>query len=389
LETERQARAEAERVSRLKDEFLATLSHELRTPLNAILGWAQILQMKQRRDEVLDQGLAIIERNARLQTRLIEDLLAMSRIVSGKVRLDVQGVNLAAVVEAAVAAIEPSMEAKGVRLEKVIDPSPGPVSGDPGRLQQVLWNLLSNAVKFTPRGGKVQVILRRVGSCLEISVCDTGIGIPRDFLPHVFERFRQADASSTRMHGGLGLGLSIVKQLVELHGGTVRAESEGEGKGATLTVTLPLASVKHDLDRRVVTSDQDWETPSLAGISVLVIDDEADARDLIRRILTEREAEVATASSAAEGVAAIRRKPPHVLLSDIGMPEADGYEFIRQVRALGEEFRRIPAVALTAFARSEDRRRSMLAGFQMHLSKPVEPSELAAVVASLAGRTAG
>ena len=387
LETERQARAEAERVNRLKDEFLATLSHELRTPLNAILGWAQILQGKERREEILDQGLTIIERNARLQTRLIEDLLDMSRIVSGKVRLDVQGVDLAAVVEAAVGAIAPSAEAKGVRIEKVVDPSPGPVSGDPGRLQQVLWNLLSNSVKFTPRGGRVQIVLRRAGSSVEVSVCDTGIGIPRDFLPHVFERFRQADASSTRMHGGLGLGLSIVKQLVELHGGTVRAESEGEGKGATFTVALPLALIRHDVEPG--TAAADWETPSLAGVSVLVIDDEEDTRDLLRRILTDREAEVVTASSAVEGMEAIRRRPPQVLLSDVGMPEVDGYELIRRVRALGDEYRRIPAVALTAFARSEDRRRAMLAGFQMHLSKPVEPAELVAVVASLAGRTAG
>jgi PAS domain S-box-containing protein len=388
LETERQARAEAERVSRLKDEFLATLSHELRTPLNAILGWAQMLQGRERREEILDQGLTIIERNARLQTRLIEDLLDMSRIVSGKVRLDVQGVDLAAVVEAAVGAIAPSAEAKGVRIEQVIDPAPGPVSGDPGRLQQVLWNLLSNAVKFTPRGGKVQIVLRQSGSSLEVSVSDTGIGIPRDFLPHVFERFRQADASSTRMHGGLGLGLSIVKQLVELHGGSVRGESEGEGKGATFTVVLPLALVKHGLDRRAA-AEQDWEVPSLAGISVLVVDDEPDARDLIQRILADADAGVVTVSSAAEGVEEIRRRRPDVLLSDIGMPEVDGYEFIRRVRVLGEEYRRIPAVALTAFARSEDRRRAMLAGFQMHLAKPVEPAELVAVVASLVGRTAG
>jgi signal transduction histidine kinase/CheY-like chemotaxis protein len=387
LETERQARAEAERVNRLKDEFLATLSHELRTPLNAILGWAQILQRKERREQVLEQGLTVIERNARLQTRLIEDLLDMSRIISGKVRLDVQGVDLAAVAETAVGAVQPSADAKGIRLEKVIDPSAGPVSGDPGRLQQVLWNLLSNAIKFTPRGGRVQIVLRRVGSHLEVSVCDTGIGIPRDFLPHVFERFRQADASSTRMHGGLGLGLSIVKQLVELHGGSVRAESEGEGQGATLTVALPLALVKHDLRQEAPMAD--LELPSLTGIAVLVVDDEPDARDLLLRTLADSEADVVTASSAAEGVEAVRRQRPDVLLSDIGMPEADGYEFIRQVRALGEEYRRIPAVALTAFARSEDRRRSMLAGFQMHLSKPVEPAELVAVVASLAGRTAG
>jgi CheY-like chemotaxis protein len=394
LEIERSARAEAERVSRLKDEFLATLSHELRTPLNAILGWTQILKRGGSSEQDVRRGLETIERNARAQTQLVEDLLDMSRIISGKVRLDVQPVDLATVVEAAVGAMQPAADAREIRLQQVLDPYAGPVSGDPGRLQQVVWNLVSNAVKFTARGGKVQVVLERVNSHLEISVSDTGVGIRPEFLPYVFERFRQADSSTTRTYGGLGLGLSIVKQLVELHGGSVRAKSAGEGQGATFIVALPLALVKHDTANGVRHHPQssggpsrDFEIPSLTGVRVLVVDDDRDTRQLLAHLLTECEAEVVTAGSAAEALEELHRARPDVLLSDIGMPGVDGYELIRQVRELEGDLANIPAAALTAFARSEDRRRAMLAGFQLHLAKPVDSAELCAVVASLAGRT--
>jgi signal transduction histidine kinase len=395
LASELAARAEAERLNRMKDEFLATLSHELRTPLNAMLGWSQLLLHRDLRDPDeahLRHGLAAIERNARAQTQMIEDLLDMSRIVSGKIRLDVQRVNLADVIEQASQSLLPAAEAKGVRLQKVLDPLAGQVAGDPGRLQQVVWNLLSNAIKFTPRGGRVQVILERVNSHLEVSVADTGRGIDPDFLPAAFDRFRQADGSSTREHGGLGLGLSIVKQLVELHGGTVRAKSPGRDRGATFSVTLPLAAAREPLadeaDRRHPRAAPPWAEalvpPDLAGIKLLVVDDDRDARDLIARILAGTGATVLTAASAAEGLALVERERPDLLLSDIGMPDEDGYDLIRRLRALpAEQGGRTPAVALTAFARSEDRQRALRSGYQMHIAKPVEPAELLAVCASL------
>jgi PAS domain S-box-containing protein len=392
LEAERAARTEAERVSVMKDEFLATLSHELRTPLNAILGWAQLLR-GQPRDRI-DDGLEVIERNAKAQTQLIEDLLDMSRIASGKVRLDVQGVDLPGLLHAAVDAIRHSAEAKDIRLQVVVDPLAGPVRGDPNRLQQCFWNLLSNAIKFTPKGGKVQVALARVESHVEISVTDDGEGIAPDFLPFVFERFRQADSSSTRNHGGLGLGLSIVKNLVELHGGTVRAKSAGPGRGATFCIELPLLVVhaapeerrrRHPSSPSEATTSGDF--PSLDGVTVLAVDDEPDARELIRAVLGQCGARVLLASSAAEGLAMVSRERPDMILSDIGMPGEDGYALIRHVRALpANEGGRTPAAALTAFARAEDRTRALRAGFQTHVVKPVEPTELAAVVASLATR---
>ncbi len=393
LAAERAARSEAERMGRMKDEFLATLSHELRTPLSAMLGWSQLLQGEESQ-ELLDEGLAVIERNARAQTQLIEDLLDMSRIVSGKIRLDVQEVELSSVINASFDLLKPSADAKGVRLVRVLDPLANPVSGDPNRLQQIVSNLLSNAIKFTPRGGKVEVLLERVNSHIEVTVADTGQGISPEFLPHVFDRFRQADASTTRKHGGLGLGLSIVKQLVELHGGTVRAKSAGEGAGATFTVALPLAITKRQSqDRRHPTTfleplpDDDIHV-SFEGTTILVVDDEPDARNLIERLLTDRKAHVLKAASADAALQLIARERPDVLLSDIGMPERDGYDLIRALRALPiEEGGRTPAIALTAFARSEDRTRAMMAGYQVHLSKPVEPSELIATVASLVGRT--
>ena len=398
LKSEQSARAEAERASRMKDEFLATLSHELRTPLNAILGWSHLLRRDGHNEsdrDTLQEGLTVIERNARMQTQLIEDLLDMSRIISGKVRLDVQTVNPCAVIEAAIETVTPAAAAKGIRLQKVLDGSAGPISGDPNRLQQVVWNLLSNAIKFTPKGGRVQATLERVNSHIEITVTDTGNGIAPDFLPHVFERFRQADGSTTRRYGGLGLGLAIVKHLVELHGGNVRVKSPGEGQGSTFTVDLPLVVVhrEHTEEKRVHPrtpqfSPLEENCTSLQGLKVLVVDDEPDARSLIKRLLEECKAVVFTAGSAAEALPIIERDQPDVLLSDIGMPETDGYEFLRQVRALGSERGgKLPAIALTAFARSEDRTRALLAGYLVHVAKPVEPHELIATVASVGGRT--
>ena len=392
FEAERAARAEAERVNRMKDEFLATLSHELRTPLNAILGWSQVLLARKGGDDDLKRGLETIARNARAQTQLIEDLLDMSRIVAGKVRLDVQPLDLASVVDAAVDSVRPSAEAKGIRLQKILDPMAGPVSGDPNRLQQVVWNLLSNAIKFTPKGGKVEVLLARVNSHLEVTVTDSGQGISADFLPYVFDRFRQADASSTRTYSGLGLGLSIVKQLVELHGGNVQAKSDGDNTGSTFIVRLPLAPVRTGESREHPTamrlSAVDGEHIPLDGVMVLVVDDEADARELIKQVLIQCGAAVLTASSADEGLKLLQSQRPNVVISDIGMPDTDGYQFMRDLRRIGAvKGGNTPAIALTAFARSEDRTRAMVAGYQIHISKPIEPQELIATVASLAGRT--
>ena len=392
FDAERAARAEAERASRMKDEFLATLSHELRTPLNAILGWSHVLLARKDADDDLKRGLETIARNARAQTQLIDDLLDMSRIVSGKVRLDVQALDLSSVVDAAVDSVRPSAEARGIRLQKILDPLAGPVSGDPNRLQQVVWNLLSNAIKFTPKGGKVEVLLARVNSHLEVTVTDSGQGISADFLPYVFDRFRQADASSTRTYSGLGLGLSIVKQLVELHGGSVHAKSDGDNSGATFIVRLPLAPVRTEESREHPTAMRlagfDCEHIPLHGVAVLVIDDEADARDLIKQVLVQCGAAVVTASSADEGLQLLQAQRPHVVVSDIGMPDKDGYQFMRDLRRIGAaKGGDTPAIALTAFARSEDRTRAMVAGYQIHISKPIEPQELIATVASLAGRT--
>jgi PAS domain S-box-containing protein len=384
----------SERADRLKDEFLSTVSHELRTPLNAILGWAQLLKTGRLGPDESGQGIEVIERNVRVQAQIIEDLLDMSRIVSGKIRLDVQRTALIPVIEAAIATVRPAADAKEIRLQKVLDPLAGPVMDDANRLQQIVWNLLSNAIKFTPKQGRVQVFLQRVNSHLEIAVADSGQGIKPEFLPYVFDRFRQADSSTTRAHGGLGLGLAIVKQLVELHGGTVHASSPGEGQGATFTVSLPVAilSDSDEADRVHPSAgagdSTTYEPPMLKGIKVLAVDDEPDGLEVVKRFLEEREATVFTAASAAEGLRLFREQRPHVVLSDIGMPEQNGYDFIRAIRALGpEQGGAVPAAAVTAFARSEDRRRAMIAGYQTHISKPVEPSELVAVVATLAGRT--
>ena len=394
LESERVARGEAERQGRLKDEFVSTLSHELRTPLNAIMGYAHIL----RRDPSLSpdalEGISVIERNARVQAQIVEDILDVSRIVSGKMRLDVQPVNLQAVIEAAMETCTPAADAKGIRLAKLLDPLAGPVSGDPARLQQCIWNLVSNSIKFSSRGGRVQVVLQRVNSHIEIVVSDTGQGIKPQFLPYVFDRFRQEDASTTRHASGLGLGLSIVKSLVEMHGGTIAARSEGENQGATFTISLPL-SLAHPPDtdeqrhhpRTPREPISHFQPLSLKGLTVLAVDDETDARDLMRRLLEECGASVFTAGSAREALAVLDKHPVNLLISDIGMPGEDGYELVRKIRRRPPETGgKVPAIALTAYARSEDRTRAMLAGFVGHVSKPVEPAELIATVASLATR---
>jgi PAS domain S-box-containing protein len=396
LESERMARAEAERTSNMKDEFLATLSHELRTPLSAILGWAQVLRRGTRGPDDLQRGLQTIERNARAQAQLIEDLLDMSRITSGKVMLDIQTVAPSVFIDAAIETLRPAAEAKNIRLEKDYDSGTGMIAGDPARLQQVIWNLLSNAIKFTPRDGLVQVLVRPNGENVEIAVRDSGAGIAAEFLTHVFERFRQGDSSTTRQHGGLGLGLSIVKHLIEQHGGTVAVASEGEQKGACFTVELPAATPQAIAARpdRARYSPPSPLTPDivlrdLSGMTVLVVDDEPDARDLIKRILSDCNAVVHTAANASAALEALRSSPPDLLISDLGMPGMDGFALLAAVRALpAAEGGTVPAVALTAFARSEDRLRALEAGFSSHISKPVEPSQLIATAANMKSLTA-
>jgi signal transduction histidine kinase/ActR/RegA family two-component response regulator len=382
LVSERAARSEAERATRLKDEFVATLSHELRTPLNAIVGWASILRAD-RRTDTIKQGVEVIERNAKLQAQMIEELLDMSRIISGKLLFELEKTDVAELVEASIAAVRPAAAAKGVLLHAEVSRC-SIVSADPARLQQVAWNLITNAIKFTPREGRVSIALRETDNQIELSVSDTGQGIKPEFLPFVFDRFRQADASTTRRHGGLGLGLSIVKSLVELHGGTVDVESPGEGLGATFLVRLPIPPHSAEAPVSVAAIES---TPELTGLRILVVDDEDDARILARRVLEERGAHVITVSSAAEAMASVgQNNPPSVLVSDIGMPEQDGYDLIKQMRALPGDAGRVPAVALTALARVEDRKRALSAGYQKHVSKPVNPAELVAVIASVTGR---
>jgi PAS domain S-box-containing protein len=397
LESERAARREGERANAIKDEFLATLSHELRTPLSAILGWAHILRRKISPGEAdLHKGIEVIERSTRVQTQLIDDLLDMSRITSGKVRLDLQPVAPITVVEAAVDTVRPAADGAGVTIELQLDPAAGPIAADPARLQQVVWNLLVNAVKFTPRGGKVHVTLEQIDGQVQITVADSGVGIKPDFLPHIFDRFRQADGSTTRRYGGLGLGLSIVKHLVELHGGAVQADSPGQGAGATFVVKLPVNAMHSDEHAGRAASgamsphSAPFDAIELKGIKALVVDDEADARDLMKRVLEDCGAEVTVANGAEAALQAIQRDRPDVLISDIGMPDIDGYELLRRVRQLGPAAGgALPAIALTAFARPEDRVRALRAGFSVHVSKPVESAELIATVAALAGRGAG
>jgi PAS domain S-box-containing protein len=393
LEAERSARIEAQRTARAKDEFLATLSHELRTPLSSILGWTQILRRQGiPKPEDFQRGMEVIERNTRAQAQLIEDLLDLSRIMAGRIRLDMQKLAIGDVVKGAVESAEPTAQAKGVHLHSIVDPRNSIVSGDPARLQQVFWNLLTNAIKFTPEDGKVQVLVQRVNSHVEVSVSDTGIGIPASFLPEVFERFSQRDSSTTRKYGGLGLGLAISKQLVELHGGSVQANSPGEGQGATFIVKLPLTipgsrSESADRVHSLQAAAEQGPLPNLAGVRALVVDDEADARDLIQRILQGQGAIVSVAASGADALRILEKTEPEILISDIGMPDMDGYQLIRQIRATERMGQLLPAVALTAFARAEDRKRALLAGYQSHVAKPVDMAELVIVVAGLAGRT--
>jgi PAS domain S-box-containing protein len=392
LSNEKLARNEAERANRLKDEFLATISHELRNPLNAIMGWAHMMRLGKLTPANVDRAVETIYRNAKSQSQLVADLLDVSRIISGKLRLDVRAVDLIYIVNAAIDSIRPAADAKSIRLQTMLDPAAGPISGDADRLQQIVWNLLTNAVKFTPKGGRIQVKLQRVDSHVEIVVSDSGIGISKEFLPHVFDRFRQADASTTRIHGGLGLGLSIVHQLVDLHGGIVSVQSEGEGKGATFTISLPFVGViSNQQDAEPAQAHDEVITleglPSLEGLKVLVVDDEADTRELIREVLKECGSEVITSGSVEEALIALEQHKPDILISDLGMPDEDGYSLISKIRALpSERGGQIPAAALTAYARAEDRMRVLRSGFQFHLPKPVDSAELVTVVASLAGR---
>ena len=388
------AKSEAEHASRMKDEFLSTISHELRTPLNAMLGWTQILRAGPPEPDDIEQGLTVIERNARAQAQIIEDLLDMSRIISGKVRLEVGPLDVVQLTETAVDTVRPTAEAKGVRLVTAVVAPLKPCTGDAGRVQQVLWNLLTNAIKFTPAGGQVTLAVAPVDGHVQFTVADTGEGISPEFMPHIFGRFRQADGGTTRKHGGLGLGLSIVKQLAELHGGTATAASRGKGHGATFTVTLPTtpaatpaAAPEPAPSRRALRGTHE-HCATLRGVRLLVVDDEPDARGVIGRLLRDCDAAVTLAGSAAEAVGLLETDGPFdCLVSDIGMPGEDGYALLARVRAMPQTAG-LPAVALTAYARAEDRTRALAAGFQAHLTKPVEPADLVATVAGLVGREA-
>jgi PAS domain S-box-containing protein len=387
---EQQLREQAETASRLKDEFLAAVSHELRTPLNSISGWTERLRSENLSAEQSARALEIIERNANSQKQLINDLLEASSNIAGKTRLNIGPVRIGSVIAAAVETVRPSAAAKEIRLSMSLDPSAEKVSGDAERLQQVMWNLLSNAVKYTPKGGHVEVRLERVNTHIEISVADNGQGIKPEFLPHVFDHFRQEDGGISRRHGGLGLGLAIVRHLVELHGGTVHASSSGVGHGATFTVALPAVSAPAVIpdERRVETPDRNLQVekpPSLSGVRLLVVEDDADGRDLVVTMLTQSGAEVRAAGSAAEALAALDRWRPDAIISDIGLPGEDGYMLMEKLRTRERErgVSPLPAIALTAYTRMEDRRRAFSAGYQSHISKPVVRAELLAVVAGL------
>jgi signal transduction histidine kinase/ActR/RegA family two-component response regulator len=397
LAREKLARRDAEAANRLKDDFLATLSHELRTPLNSILGWVHVLRTGQLAPEKEARALSTIERNAKLQAQLIDDVLDVSRIIAGKMSLHLRSLDLTGVVSAAVETVRPLAEARKVQLVVELDPDAGSVAGDSERLQQVCWNLLSNAIKFTPAGGRVTVRLDQSGSSARIRVADTGRGITAEFLPRVFDRFRQADTSSSRTHGGLGLGLSIVEQLVALHGGTVRADSEGEGKGAEFTVCLPVIALQFE-DTKVKppkpTSGIARKAPGdvasgehekiLDGVRALLVEDDPDARSLMEMLMREEGADVRAVSTSREALVALQEWGPDVLVSDIGLPDEDGYQLLSKVRSLPiERGGSVPAIALTAFASAQDNRRAMMAGYQVHMPKPFEPERLLRIVAEL------
>jgi PAS domain S-box-containing protein len=390
-----ESRRKLDEANRAKDEFLATLSHELRTPLNAILGWARLLRSGTLDADGIRRGPEVIERNTRVLAQLIEDLLDVSRIITGKLRLEVRPADLIAVITAAMEAVQTAADAKSIRLEASLDPTPGHVTADPDRLQQVVWNLLTNAIKFTPMGGRVEIRLERADSMVRLMVRDSGKGIRGELLPFVFDRFRQGETSTGRQYGGLGLGLAIVRHIVELHGGVVRAESAGEDCGATFTVDLPVnptpvATVVPQPARRPVESEDVGRLINLRGLRVLVVDDEADARELMRMVLRSSGAEVMATACAEEAFEQLEQWHPDILVSDIGLPGDDGYVLIQKLREReAEHGRSIPAIALTAYARAEDRTRALSAGFQMHVAKPLEPADFVAAIASLVGKDRG
>jgi PAS domain S-box-containing protein len=389
LVRERTARADAEKANRLKDEFLATLSHELRTPLNAVIGWSRILKAGRLDSESSGHAIEVIERNAWAQKQIIEDILDVSRVITGKLQLHLGPADLVSVVNAALDAVRPALEAKDIRVETSYQDNLRIIAGDMDRLQQVVWNLLSNASKFTPAGGVVGVRVTQDEHYVEVEISDTGPGIAPEFLPHVFERFRQADGSTTRTHGGLGLGLAIVRHLVELHGGLIGVRNQTDGTGAIFTVKLPLPSTELSLERVTATTslDDNLIEVDLENLRILVVEDELDALDLITIDLTEHGAKVRGASSAAEALDLLREDRFDLLISDIGMAETDGYNFIKQVRDLeGETTEHIPAIALTAYARTQDRVRAIAAGYNTHVAKPVEIRELVTVVKCLTGK---
>ena len=398
-EEARRARTDAEEASRVKDDFLATLSHELRTPLNAIVGWAHMLRDPALPEERRRAAVETVLRNAQSQEQLISDILEVQRIMAGKLRLDLRTTDMSDIVRAAAETVQPSADVKDIKLQLLLDLNVTPIWGDPDRLQQVVWNLLSNAIKFTPQGGRVQVRVQQTEEECEIVVEDNGPGISTEFIPYVFDRFRQADSSSTRRHRGLGLGLAIVRNLIEMHGGTISASNvtEPERTGAIFTIRLPrraatrpAVAVSDDSEGKEVAADErGWlgEGPSLRELRVLVVDDDPDARELIGTILERYGADVAVAGSAEEGMIALRKRAPHVIVTDIEMPQEDGYSFIRRIRSLpADEGGKLPAVALTAYASAADRMKVLAAGFNMHVAKPVQPAELAMIVSSLAGR---
>jgi PAS domain S-box-containing protein len=388
LEAERAARERAEAASRAKDEFVAMISHEIRSPLNAILGWAQTLRQASLDVTATSRALESIERNARAQAQLLDDLLDISRAIAGKLRIDPRPIDIQRSLDAALESIRPAAKAKSITIDVHRDPRKTIVTADSDRLQQVFWNLLSNAVKFTPKHGHIAVTVQRLSSHLEVKIRDSGIGIPETFLPHLFERFEQADTTTVRRHSGLGLGLAIARHLIELHGGSISATSAGQGQGATFSVALPVRVIQEDVDELATTTSIETLAMRavLDGLRVIIVDDELETRELLATVLEARGAEVRACASAADALDVIQEWNPEVLVSDIGMPEEDGYSLIAKVRRLPSDHRNVPAVALTAYARADDRMRALTVGFQMHVPKPVEVAELVLVVANLGGR---